>query len=346
MRREPIAMITHSYYEEDPRVRREAEALVAAGHPVDVFALRRRGTAARDEIAGVHVERLDVQRHQGAGIPTYLAEYAAFFARAALALARAHRRRRYGLVQVHSLPDPLVFAALPLRLAGVPVLLDLHEAMPEFFRTRFPGAANPVVHGLLLVAERASIAAADAVVTVNEALAERLVGRGVDPATVAIVRNAPALARFDPAAHPTRSFAEDGLLRLVYAGALSPVYELDCALEAVARLRPALAERGLGLRFDVYGRDYGEVPLGGAGGRARPRRARRLPRPDPHRGRPGGDRRRRHRPRPDPPDRLHRLQPLDEALRVRGHGQARRRLGPTDGRADLPAGHGRPLRAR
>ncbi|HWP62587.1 MAG TPA: glycosyltransferase [Candidatus Binatia bacterium] len=261
MRREPIAMVTHSYYEEDPRVRREAEALVAAGHPVDVFALRRRGTAARDEIAGVHVERLDVERHQGAGIPTYLAEYAAFFARAALALARAHRRRRYGLVQVHSLPDPLVFAALPLRLAGVPVLLDLHEAMPEFFRIRFPGAANPVVHGLLLGAERASIAAADAVVTVNEALAERLVGRGVDPAKVAIVRNAPALARFDPAVHPPRSFAEDGLLRLVYAGALSPVYELDCALEAVARLRPALAERGLGLRFDVYGRDYGEVPL-------------------------------------------------------------------------------------
>ena len=37
----PVAMVTHSYYEEDPRVRREAEALVAAGRQVDVFALRR-----------------------------------------------------------------------------------------------------------------------------------------------------------------------------------------------------------------------------------------------------------------------------------------------------------------
>ena len=34
-------MVVHAYYDEDPRVRREAEALVAAGHQVDVFALRR-----------------------------------------------------------------------------------------------------------------------------------------------------------------------------------------------------------------------------------------------------------------------------------------------------------------
>ncbi len=261
--RRPVAMITHSYYEEDPRVRREAEALVAAGRPVDVFALRRPGTPPHEIIDGVRVERLDVQRHQGAGIPTYLAEYAAFFARAAVALVAAHRRRRYALVQVHSLPDPLVFAALPLRLAGVPLLLDLHEAMPEFFRIRFPGASNRLVHGCLVAAERASIAVADAVLTVNEALAERLVGLGVPAAKVHVVRNAPALARFDPGAHPTRRFAEDGVVRLVYAGALSPVYELDCAFEAVARLRARLAEAGEGLsvRLDVYGRDYGELPL-------------------------------------------------------------------------------------
>ncbi|MER3418799.1 MAG: hypothetical protein C4343_06875 [Chloroflexota bacterium] len=257
----PVAMVTHSYYEEDPRVRREAEALVAAGRPVDVFALRRPGAPAREVVDGVWVHRLPVERHQGAGIPTYLTEYGAFFARAAVALVRAHRRRRYALVQVHSLPDPLVFAALPLRLAGVPLLLDLHEAMPEFFRIRFPSATNRLVHGLLVVAERASITAADAVLTVNEALAERLVAAGIPAAKIHVVRNAPALARFDPATYPPRRFAEDGVVRLVYAGALSPVYELPCAIEAVARLRTALAERGLGLRFDVYGRDYGEVPL-------------------------------------------------------------------------------------
>ena len=48
--------------------------------------------------------------------------------------ATRDRRRRYAVAQVHSLPDFLVFATMPLRIVGVPVILDLHEAMPELFR--------------------------------------------------------------------------------------------------------------------------------------------------------------------------------------------------------------------
>lgn len=254
-----MAMVVHAYYEEDPRVRREAEAVRASGRPVDVFSLRREGDDESGSIAGVRVHRLDVQRHQGAGIGTYLAEYAEFLARASVALARAHRRRRYGLVQVHSIPDALVLAALPLRLAGVPVILDLHEAMPEFFRMRFPRASSPAVHRALAAQERLSIALASEVVTVNDALGRRLAGMGVPERKVHIVPNAPALARFDAAAHPVRAFMADGVLRLVYAGALSPVYELDVALEALARIRrerPALR-----VSLDLYGREFGEVPL-------------------------------------------------------------------------------------
>ena len=254
-------MVVHSYYDEDPRVRREAESLVEAGHAVDVFALRRETDASDDELAGVHVHRLGVQRHQGAGIRVYLREYLSFLVRAAWALTRAHRRRRYGLVQVHSLPDFLAFAALPLRIAGVPLLLDLHEAMPEFFRSRFPNASNPLFYRLLLVQERLSIGISTATVTVNEAMADRLVGLGVRRDKVHVVVNRPSLGRFDAAAHPIRRFAEDGTVRLVYAGALTPTYELDIALGAIARLvrdRPDLR-----LAFDAYGRGDAEPALRG-----------------------------------------------------------------------------------
>lgn len=257
--RRPIAMVVHSYYEEDPRVRREAEAVRASGRRVDVFSLRQPGAAPEGELNGVRIRRLDVQRHQGAGIGTYLREYADFMARAGLALTRAHGRRRYALVQVHTIPDALVFAALPLRLLGVPVILDMHEAMPEFFRMRFPGASRPAVQAALVAQERASILAANAVLTVNDALAGRLVGMGVPARKVHVVLNAPVLARFDPAAHPARAFMADGVLRLVYAGALSTVYEVDVVLEAMARIRerrPALP-----VTLDLYGRDFAEVPL-------------------------------------------------------------------------------------
>ena len=245
-------MIVHAYYEEDPRVRREAESLVAAGRPVQVLGLRRPGGPDTSVVEGVRVHHLDVQRHQGAGLGVYLREYLSFLARAMFAAVRLHRRERFALVQVHSLPDFLVFAALPLRLVGVPVLLDLHEAMPEFFRSRFPGASNALVHRLLLLQERLSIALSTATITVNPPMRDRLVRLGVPAAKTGVVVNSPSLGRFDLARHTRRPFREDGRLRLIYAGALTPTYELDVAVAAVARI--ASTRPDLDVAFDVYGR--------------------------------------------------------------------------------------------
>ena len=234
-------MIVHAYYEEDPRVRREAESLVAAGRPVQVLGLRQPGGPATSEVAGVRVHHLDVQRHQGAGLGVYLREYLSFLVRAMCRGGPAARPRA-----VRARPGPLA-ARLPgvrgaaAALVGVPVLLDLHEAMPEFFRSRFPGASNPIVHRLLLLQERLSIAASTATITVNPAMRDRLVALGVPAAKAGVVVNSPSLGRFDAAAHPRRAFREDGRLRLVYTGALTPTYELDVAVAAVARIAASAA---------------------------------------------------------------------------------------------------------
>jgi glycosyltransferase involved in cell wall biosynthesis len=252
-------MIVHSYYEEDPRVRREAESLVASGQPVVVLALRRDGSPETSQVAGVDVHHLGVQRHQGAGLGVYLREYLSFLFRSMWRSVGLHRRHRFALVQVHSLPDFLVFAALPLKLVGTPVLLDLHEAMPEFFRSRFPGASNPIAHRLLRLQERLSVRVSTRTITVNPAMRERLIGLGVAPDKVSVVVNSPSLARFDAAAHPRRPFREDGRLRLAYTGALTPTYELGVAIDAVARIA---AERpDLDVALDVYGRGDTEPAL-------------------------------------------------------------------------------------
>ena len=252
-------MIVHAYYEEDPRVRREAESLAASGRPVMVLGLRRPELPAEELLDGVHVRRLSVQRHQGAGLGTYLREYVSFLIRSGWEAVKLHRRHRFGLVQIHSLPDFLVFAALPLRLVGVPVLLDLHEAMPEFFVTRFPRSANPLSHRLLLLQERLSIAFATHVLTVNDAFGDRLLDLGLSPDKLSIVINSPSLERFVENAQPRRAFREEGALRLIYTGALTPTYELDVTLRAVARVA---AERpDLDVRFYLYGRGDSEDEL-------------------------------------------------------------------------------------
>jgi glycosyltransferase involved in cell wall biosynthesis len=256
-----VLVVTHSYYEEDPRVRRQAEALAAAGFSVDVLALQRPGSASRERLEGVDVHRLPVQRHQGAGIRTYLGEYAEFFARVALAAVPLHARRRYAVAQVATLPDPLVFALAPLRLDGVPLVLDLHEAMPEFFRSRFPAASRGLIRAALLAAERASIGVASHVLTVNDALRDRLEGLGVPASKVTVILNSPRADRFDPSAHPRRAFRADGCLRLVYAGALTPLYQLDVVVDALARLARGDGGPAIDARLDLYGRGDAETLL-------------------------------------------------------------------------------------
>jgi glycosyltransferase involved in cell wall biosynthesis len=253
-----IAIVTHSVVEEDPRIRREAEALVAAGWQVDIFALRGPGDPA-GEAAGIHLVPLDVGRHQGAGLLTYLVEYASFLVRAGWALARAHRRRRYRVVQVAAPPDPLVFAAIPVRLAGVPIILDLHEATPEFFKSRFPRASNLFTDRLLHLAEGISIRVARVVISVNQARHARLLDLGYAPAKLRIVTNGPSLGRFRPEAHPVRPFMADGTLRIVYTGAVTPLYELDVVVRAVARIRDERPD--MPVVFAIYGRGDAEPGL-------------------------------------------------------------------------------------
>lgn len=258
-KRRPILMIVHAYYEEDPRVRREAESLVAAGWEVDVIGLRRPGEPKTAVIEGVNLRRLPVRRHQGAGLPVYFGEYGVFLIRSMFSATKAHLRRHYGMVQVHTLPDYLVFAALPPKLMRVPVVLDLHEAMPEFFRGRFSKSSNSLSYRLLLLQERMSIALASQLVTVNEPLAERLRKRGAKADRLTVVMNSPDLRLFSPASHPHREFMADGVLRLVYAGAITPTYELDVVLRAVAELRhkrPALK-----VAVTLYGRGDAEGSL-------------------------------------------------------------------------------------
>src|SRR4051794_17592456 len=146
-----VCMVVHAYYDEDPRVRRQAESLVRSGWEVDVIGLRRPGDTARVVVDGVRVRRIGIVRHQGASIATYLLEYLAFsIATACLLAAATLRGRRYDVAIAHTPPDWLAAALLPLRLAGAAIVLDMHEATPELYRSRFgrrtvAGLVAPIV---------------------------------------------------------------------------------------------------------------------------------------------------------------------------------------------------------
>lgn len=243
-----VAIVVHAIYPGDPRVRRQADVLLDAGHEVDVFALRQPGEAAETADGPMRVIRVPVNRAFGS-LAGHMAEYLAFAGMVAVRLTTEHRSRRYRLVQVATVPDFLSFAAAPLRLAGVPLLLDLHEDMPEFFRDRF---SHPLMRPLLpvvAVSARASAGFATELITVHEPLRQLSIARGVAPDRITVVMNSPDPRLFDPSRHPRRAFMADGELRLIHHSNLQRIYGLDLAVEAVATLdRAALPHR-----LDVYG---------------------------------------------------------------------------------------------
>jgi len=229
-----ICMITHSIYAPDPRVRREAEALVEAGYTVDVIALRDPGGTMRAVINGVRVYALPIRRRQGSGIAIYLLEYLGFCLLASAVLAFRYLHRRYSVIQVHTPPDFLVFVTLIPRLLGARVLLDLHEMVPELFQERFGlSASHPIIRVLKFV-ERMACAYADSVLAVHDRHREVLVARGADPAKVTLIPNCPDEKLFDPTRVDGRG---NGRFTVIYHGAVVPRYGLDVLVRAVADAR-------------------------------------------------------------------------------------------------------------
>jgi glycosyltransferase involved in cell wall biosynthesis len=243
-----VAVLRQGYFELDPRVRREVHALLDAGHEVDVIALRQSGQPYRERDGRLTVRRVPAPRQRG-GALAYLTEYALFFLIAFALLTALHLRRRYKLVQVHSLPDPLVFAAIVPKLTGARVVLDLHECMPEFFATKFGTDLDHRAVRAVAAAEQAAIRFADFAITCTEQMREAFISRGADPDMIGVIHNGAEEDVFDPDRHPPRA-RDNGRFTLICHGSVEERYGLDTAIKAVASLAEEIPE----LRLQIYGK--------------------------------------------------------------------------------------------
>jgi glycosyltransferase involved in cell wall biosynthesis len=241
-----VCVVRQFYVPDDPRVRREIHALTQAGHSVDVICLRRAGEPARVRDGALTIHRLPMAHRRG-GVARYLFEYLWFPLMAGLYLAWLDLRHRFDLVQVNTVPDWLVFAAIGPRLRGVPVLLDLHECMPEFFASKFgTGLDHPGVRVLGFL-ERLSIRFASFAITCTEQMRDAFVSRGAPRERIAVVMNSTDESTFDPHRFPPRGERRDHF-SLVSHGTVEERYGLDTVIRAMRQLRGRIP-----VAFEVYG---------------------------------------------------------------------------------------------
>lgn len=227
-----VCLLRHGYFPEDPRVRKETCALLEEGYEVDVICLRDEGEKPVEVWQGVTIYRLPV-RHIRGGIGQYLGEYLNFFLRATVKLGIAHLKRRYSLVQINTMPDFLVFAAILPRLSGTKVLLDLHELMPEFFRAKFKHAIlNKVLVRIIAFVERCSVHFAHSAIAVSSVQVKVLQQRKIRR-NFTIIHNVPDESLFTTKAGPVQPAAKQHDLVMISHGTVTERYGLHVLVEAV-----------------------------------------------------------------------------------------------------------------
>src|SRR6267143_3970261 len=212
--RPEILHLAFANFPTDPRVRREVAALRSTGRRVAVIALRHPGERAVERRDGVLVIRVPARKSRGSFL-SYLAEYAAFVWRCRRLVAGHRTLRRVRVVHVHTLPDFLLWAALPAQRRGAKIVFDMHEIFPEFVAAKFRGPLGALAAWLARRIERWARRRADLTITVNRPIDELLASRPVRKVERRLVlHNTADPADFGDA--PPPSGAHTASLELIY----------------------------------------------------------------------------------------------------------------------------------
>ena len=244
--RKKICMVAYTEYESDGRVRRYAEALASRGDHVDVLALRPGvGPLGAEHIRGVTSYQIQTREHNERHKWAYAGRLFRFLIASSSALVRRHNRIQYDVIHVHNIPDFLVFSAWYAKWTGAKVILDIHDLVPELFKSKFETKANNTYVTLLKHIERASVKFVDHVIVSNDLWHETLISRSVSKEKCSVFVN-----QVDPAIfYPHQRTRADGKLIVIFPGSFQWHQGLDLAIRAFALVKDKVPDA----EFHLYG---------------------------------------------------------------------------------------------
>jgi len=248
-----ICMVAFTHYSTDTRVRREAEALVDRGDEVDALCLGEEGREDIWMLNGVRLHQLPIGRYRGSSVVMYLLTYALFFLAASFRLSYLHLKKHYQIIQVHTMPDFMVFVAFLPKLLGAKVILDVHDLMPELYQSKFGLESSHWLIRFITWMERGSVGFAHGAIAVHGPHLDTLVKHGNPAEKFIILLNLP-----DPKVFSSRfraNLSRDGRFRLVYHGTVARRNGLRVALRALPKIKKEIED----VELQIFG-DGDDIP--------------------------------------------------------------------------------------
>ncbi len=248
-----LMLLENNPYPQDPRVRRECKALLAAGYRVSVICPADPGQRRQETVNGVFVYRYPASS-AGDGVWGYLWEYTYSLAAMVLLTLRLWVKEGFDIIHAANPPDTLFTVAVFYKLFGKRFVYDHHDLSPELYDARFRVGGNRLVYRVLVALEKLSCRVADLVVATNESYKQIEMERGrVAEDHIVIVRSGPELAHFHPV-EPDPELRRKAPTIIAYAGMMGYQDGLDYLLRSLRHLA-----------YDLGRRDFFCVLIGGRG---------------------------------------------------------------------------------
>jgi len=237
-----ICMIGYTNYHRDGRIRREAESLVRRGIQVDFIGIREPKEAFFRVIEGVRVFNLPIKKYRGNNPILYIESYTRFLIESALFAFTMHFARQYSLVQVHTMPDFISLAGLPLKALGIPLIIDIHDTVPELYMSGFKIPSNHPIIQLLKLQEKLGISISNAGIVVHKPHLNLLRSRGIKK-DLTIVMNLPDERIFGKPSKPGNQ------KKIIYHGTVLKRLGVDLLIKSA----PKVLQKHPDAKFYIYG---------------------------------------------------------------------------------------------
>lgn len=248
-------MVVYSYFPQDVRPRREAEALINAGYTVDIICLRLPDQTKFENICGVDTHRVNMSKSRSTK-GKYITLYTKFFILSFFKLNQLFLKNRYNVIHTHNMPDFLVFLGVIPKLFGSKVILDLHDPTPDMLITKFAEDRNSLLIKMLKWQEKVSIKFAHKIISTNKSFVDKFVSRGCPPDKINIVMNSPQESIFNRFVNKSKEKSNENKFVVMYHGIIITRYGFEELLNAVNLLKDKIP----GLELRVYGTGE-DVPL-------------------------------------------------------------------------------------
>jgi glycosyltransferase involved in cell wall biosynthesis len=231
-----LMLLENLPYPQDLRVRREANALHAAGYRVAVICPAGNGQPFRETVNGVRVFRYPAPP-PAKGFFGYAWEYGYSMLVSFLLSVLVFFGEGFDVIHAHNPPDTFVLIAILYKLFGKRFVYDHHDLSPEMYQARFSNGGHPAVYRVLVWLEKLTCRFADHVIVTNESYKRIAMERGgVPQSRITIVRNGIELSRLESAIEPDRRLREMGKTIIGYVGVMGFQDGVDYLLRALHRL--------------------------------------------------------------------------------------------------------------